>query len=61
LSKLIPSFRASLFPVFEQTYSLFLIIGGILSSTVLTLWFIPAIERLITSRVRYRARKGNSK
>jgi HAE1 family hydrophobic/amphiphilic exporter-1 len=38
-----------------------IVIGGILSSTVLTLWFIPAIERLITSRVKHRAKKGNSK
>jgi Cu/Ag efflux pump CusA len=34
-----------------------IIIGGILSSTILTLWFIPAVERLVTGRVN----KGNSK
>jgi hypothetical protein len=35
-----------------------IVIGGILSSTVLTLWFIPTIERLVTSRVKHHAKKG---
>jgi HAE1 family hydrophobic/amphiphilic exporter-1 len=38
-----------------------IIIGGILSSTILTLWFIPAVERLVTSRVKSTTNKGNSK
>ena len=36
-------------------------IGGIVSSTVLTLWFIPAIERLVVRRASKRNNKGNSK
>jgi HAE1 family hydrophobic/amphiphilic exporter-1 len=27
-------------------------IGGIVSSTILTLWFIPALERLVTRRTK---------
>jgi HAE1 family hydrophobic/amphiphilic exporter-1 len=34
-------------------------IGGILSSTVLTLWFIPAIERLVTRQTQLHP-KGNN-
>jgi HAE1 family hydrophobic/amphiphilic exporter-1 len=36
-------------------------IGGIVSSTILTLWFIPAIERLVVRRAKNRNNKGNSK
>jgi HAE1 family hydrophobic/amphiphilic exporter-1 len=37
-------------------------IGGIVSSTVLTLWFIPALERLVIRRAKTRnTNKGNSK
>ncbi|ULQ59743.1 efflux RND transporter permease subunit [Brucepastera parasyntrophica] len=32
------------------------IIGGIISSTVLTLWFIPAIEYLVSRRSRLEGR-----
>jgi Cu/Ag efflux pump CusA len=36
-------------------------IGGIVSSTVLTLWFIPAIERLVIRRAKKPNGKGNDK
>ncbi|MDR1576195.1 MAG: efflux RND transporter permease subunit, partial [Treponema sp.] len=35
-------------------------IGGIVSSTILTLWFIPAIERLVTRRAKKLPGKGNN-
>ncbi|MDR1575542.1 MAG: efflux RND transporter permease subunit [Treponema sp.] len=36
-------------------------IGGIVSSTILTLWFIPALERLVIRRAKKLPGKGNSK
>jgi HAE1 family hydrophobic/amphiphilic exporter-1 len=38
-----------------------IVTGGILSSTVLTLWFIPALERLVTRGVKSHAKKGKGK
>jgi HAE1 family hydrophobic/amphiphilic exporter-1 len=36
-----------------------IVVGGIVSSTVLTLWFIPAIERLVTRQTQLHT-KGNN-
>jgi HAE1 family hydrophobic/amphiphilic exporter-1 len=36
-------------------------IGGIVSSTILTLWFIPALERLAARRAKKLRGKGNNK
>ncbi|MDR0760270.1 MAG: efflux RND transporter permease subunit [Treponema sp.] len=35
--------------------------GGIVSSTILTLWFIPALERLVTRSTKKLSGKGNGK
>jgi HAE1 family hydrophobic/amphiphilic exporter-1 len=32
-----------------------IIVGGVISSTVLTLWFIPALETIFTRRVKKEA------